>query len=449
MTNPSLYRQHLSVLDQVLTDALDRAGRKGIKLSGVLFHAGRAACYHRDDQDIPFRATPHFLRYVPLNGPEHCVLARPGRAPRVVRVAPQDYWYESVKPEPSYWQQDVELAEVPALADALNVTGPLAGVAYVGNSKEAAAELGIPESLVEPAPLLAALDWARAVKTEHEVALIEVAARAAAEGHRVARKAFESGASEREIHWAFLQASGMLEKDLPFETIVAYDEKTATLHYQNKRAVIPTKKLTFMLDSGAACDGYASDITRTWVRDGVHPVFRALLQGLDKAQRELVKNVTAGRAFLDLHLQAHRSTAQLLVENKIVKASAEECFERGITRAFLPHGLGHHLGLQVHDVGGRQAGPEGGVIAPPAEYPALRNTRALEPGHVVTIEPGIYFIPMLLHELKGDAAGKLLNWPLVQELLPHGGIRIEDDVLCTSAGPRDLTRHLIQGPRGD
>ncbi len=448
MTTAALYRRHLAVLDGILADALERAGRQGLKLSGVLFHAGRAAYYHRDDQEIAFRATPHFLRYAPLNGPEHCLLARPGRTPRLVRVAPRDYWYETVKPEPSYWQQDVELAEVAAFSDVLKVTGPLADTAYVGNSKEAAGELGIPGALVEPEVLIAALDWARARKTDHEIALMEVAAERAAEGHRVARKAFESGASERQIHWAFVEASGMLEKELPFEAIVAYDEKTATLHYQNKRSNIPTRKQVFMLDAGASCDGYASDVTRTWVKSGVHPVFEALLRGLDAAQRDLVGMVTAGRPFLELHVEAHRRTARLLAETNIVKTSADECFRRGITRTFLPHGLGHHLGVQVHDVGGRLAGPDGGVTPPPPDYPALRNTRTLEPGHVVTIEPGIYFIPMLLDQLRADPAGQSVDWALVEQLIPHGGMRIEDDVLCTDGAPRDLTRRLIQGPRG-
>jgi hypothetical protein len=79
MSNPRLYQQHLTTLDSVLADVLTRAGKRGMTLDGVLFHAGRSASYHRDDQEIAFRAAPHFLRYVPLNGPEHIVLARPGK----------------------------------------------------------------------------------------------------------------------------------------------------------------------------------------------------------------------------------------------------------------------------------------------------------------------------------------------------------------------------------
>ncbi len=450
MTNADLYRQHLAALDTWLADALQRAAAKGVAADAVLFHAGRAAAYYADDQEIVFHPTPHFVRWVPLEGPEHCVLARPGKKPLVVRVAPRDFWYELAPAPASWWQGEVELHEVPSFGDVAAVTGPLGRVAYVGGAPEAASELGIPAALVNPEALVKPLDWHRATKTAHEIELTLVAARRAAEGHRVARKAFESGASEREIHWAYLQGTGHLEKELPFETIVAYDEKTATLHYQGKRTSIPTGRHTFMLDAGAACDGYASDITRTWVRaNDPDPVFRELLLGLDALERDLVAMVTPGRPYPEIHFAAHRKVAELLCRVGLVKAGPEQAFDQGVTRTFLPHGVGHHLGIQVHDIGGRQAGPDGGVNPPPAGHPFLRNTRVLEPGHLVTIEPGIYFIPMLMDELEAAPAGRLVDWTLARRLVACGGIRIEDDVLCTAAGPRDLTRDLIQGPRGE
>ncbi|NJL29799.1 MAG: M24 family metallopeptidase, partial [Thermoanaerobaculia bacterium] len=119
-------------------------------------------------------------------------------------------------------------------------------------------------------------------------------------------------------------------------------------------------------------------------------------------ERRLVAGVIAGRPYLEIHVEAHRLIAELLAATGLVKVSAEEAFDRGLTRSFLPHGVGHHLGLQVHDVGGRQTGPDGGVTPPPAQYPFLRNTRTLEPGHFVTIEPGLYFIPLLLDPLRAS-----------------------------------------------
>ena len=137
----------------------------------------------------------------------------------------------------------------------------------------------------------------------------------------------------------------------------------------------------------------------------------------------------------------------MLIEAGVVKTGLEKAVESRLASAFFPHGVGHLIGLQVHDVGGHQAGPEGGEAPPPEEHPFLRNTRILEPGHVVTIEPGLYFIPMLLDPWRnGDKAG-VVDWDLVDRLLPHGGIRIEDNVVCTEDGPVDLTRPLIAGPR--
>jgi Xaa-Pro dipeptidase len=448
VTTTELYRRHLEVLDGYLTRALEQAGRHGLALTGVLCHAGRAVPYHADDEMVPFWATPHFRRWVPLPDPEHVVLARPGEQPLVVEVRPKDFWFDSSPAPASYWQPAVRRAEVASFAEVAGVLGPLAGVAYLGNSPAAAAELGIPGELVEPQALLAPLDWYRAYKTEHEVALLSAAARRAGGGHRQARAAFDAGASEREIHWSYLQGTGQLERELPFGTITALDRKASILHYQGKRGPETAPGNVLLLDAGAGCDGYAADVTRTWVRPGADNAFQELVRGLDAVERDLVAMVTPGRPYLEIHLAAHQRVAELLIDLEIVKAGAEEAVERGVTRAFFPHGVGHQLGIQVHDVGGHQAGPEGGEVPPPADHPTLRNTRIVEEGHVVTIEPGIYFIPMLLEPLRQGDARPLVDWPLVDHLTPHGGVRIEDNVVCTARGPRDLTRPLIEGPRG-
>jgi Xaa-Pro dipeptidase len=279
------------------------------------------------------------------------------------------------------------------------------------------------------------------------VALLDLACRKAADGHRQAKQAFEHGASEREIHRAYLQGSDQMEAESPFSSIVALDEKAAILHYQGKRGEEAAPGRVLLLDAGAGFDGYAADVTRTWVRPGADSTFRALVEGLDSLERDLVAMVAPGRPYPEIHLEAHRRVAQLLVAVGVLRTSAEEAVARRLTRAFFPHGVGHQLGIQVHDVGGRQASPEGGEVPPPDEH-VLRNTRTLEAGHVVTIEPGVYFIPMLLDPLRQGEAAHLVDWSLVDLLAPYGGARIEDDVLATEAGARDLTRPKIEGPRG-
>ena len=105
----------------------------------------------------------------------------------------------------------------------------------------------------------------------------------------------------------------------------------------------------------------------------------------------------------------------------------------GVTRAFFPHGIGHFLGVQVHDVAGKP-------VPSPADAPFLRLMRTLEPGMVVTIEPGLYFIPSLLEPLLSGPLERHINRPLLDELQGCGGIRIEDNVVVTDSGCRNLTR---------
>jgi Xaa-Pro dipeptidase len=135
--------------------------------------------------------------------------------------------------------------------------------------------------------------------------------------------------------------------------------------------------------------------------------------------------------------------AQVLADHRLVRCTAESAFDAGITRTFLPHGVGHLIGLQTHDVGGQQASPEGGLRPPPEAYPTLRLTRDVEAEQVFTIEPGLYFIPMLLEEARHGPAGQDIDWPRVEALAPCGGIRIEDNVVATADGVRNLTREAF------
>jgi Xaa-Pro dipeptidase len=141
-----------------------------------------------------------------------------------------------------------------------------------------------------------------------------------------------------------------------------------------------------------------------------------------------------------VHLEAHRAIGQLLGDAGIVRCDAETAVAEGVTSVFFPHGIGHLLGLQVHDVAGLAASAVGGEIPRPAGHPFLRLTRVLEPGFVVTVEPGLYFIDLLLEAARADGRGRHIDWDAVERLKPFGGIRIEDDVVCTTAAPENLTR---------
>jgi Xaa-Pro dipeptidase len=404
----------------------------------LVISSGQPFTYFADDQDAPFNTVPHFRHYCPLSGPHHVLRLTPGNKPLLVRYAPEDFWYEQLPLGNPFWLEGFDVVEAPSLEAVWEAVGKPARAAYIGNETEKAAEAGL---ALNPAGLTAFLDWGRSEKSAYEIHCIDDATVKAARGHLAGRAAFLAGASELEIHYAFLQAVGSLEFELAFASIVAQNEKGATLHYENKRSFRGGHSL--LLDCGARTLGYASDITRTTAAPGCDERFQALLAGMEKNQLELCAAVKADLPFGELHHLSHLKLAALLKEHKLIDAEPEEAIKLGLTRPFYPHGLGHHLGIQVHDVAGKLAGPDGTFKAPPAEHPTLRTTRTLEAGHVITIEPGLYFIPMLLRPFRGNEHAGRFNWTLIDELAPLGGIRIEDDVLVTADGPRNLTRpHL-------
>jgi Xaa-Pro dipeptidase len=155
-------------------------------------------------------------------------------------------------------------------------------------------------------------------------------------------------------------------------------------------------------------------------------------------QQRLCSSARIGMPYEQLHDESHRLTAAVLREVGVAHGSVDEMVASGVTRAFYPHGLGHSLGLQTHDVGCsiRLARPDN---------PFLRNTTDVAEGQVFTIEPGIYFIEPLLSALRATAAGALVDWSMVDALAPLGGVRIEDDihVVGGDAVVRNLTREQL------
>ncbi len=148
----------------------------------------------------------------------------------------------------------------------------------------------------------------------------------------------------------------------------------------------------------------------------------------------------AGLEFTELHLRCHHKIAELLAEIGVAKGSPETLIEAGVTAAFYPHGLGHLLGIQVHDVGGHQVDDTGTTVDPPSGHPYLRLTRPLEVDQVLTIEPGLYVIDMLLDDLAGTPAQDMVDGERLAWLRPYGGIRIEDNVRVLADGCENLTR---------
>jgi Xaa-Pro dipeptidase len=236
----------------------------------------------------------------------------------------------------------------------------------------------------------------------------------------------------------YLRACGHTETELPYSNIVALNEHAAVLHYQHQERNSPPQRRSFLIDAGAQFNGYASDVTRTY--SAADDEFAALVRGMDKLQLELCDQVRNGVDYASIHLDAHRRIANLLREAGVIKVSADDALSSGLSSVFFPHGIGHLLGLQVHDVAGFSVSPDGRQKARPKGHPYLRLTRTLEPGVAVTIEPGLYFIDALLAEARKSDHARNIDWQKVDRFRLYGGIRIEDNVVCTTGAPENLTR---------
>jgi len=447
MNQQELYDAHVKSVLADFERALDRSAEAGAAFDGVVLHAGGEILVHRDDQPHLFRQDFNFARLAPLPGPDHLAVVRPGARPKLIRVVPRDYWYEAPAEPAVEVGHLFDYVEVPDVEDAIAEAGETESCAFLGEDLEIASALGVDEEAVEPETLTASIDWDRAYKTSWEAECVREAAKKAARGHAAVCAGAAEGMSERELHHAYIAAAGLVEAEVPYPNIIGWNEHAAVLHYQSKDADRPAEPRVLLIDGGASHLGYACDVTRTWAQPGAGGLFAQLLDGMEELQRELVAGVGHEVEYIDLHARTHEGIARILIEAGILRGSVDEVLERRLTLPFMPRGLGHHRALQVHDVAGHQVDPSGTHMDPPAQHPFLRTTRRLEKGHLVTIEPGLYFIPMLLDPVRASEHTGNVDWGKVESLIGCGGIRIEDNVLVTEQGQEDLTRPLIPAHR--
>ena len=433
-TLASLYPQHIDTLLARSAEALQRGG-----FAHLLIPSGTLHYQAFDDRDYPYAVNPQFKAWLPLTrAPGSWLLISPGQRPKLLFLQPHDYWHVVPDAPSGYWVEHFDIVTIRTPDEVLmHLPQDLASCAIVGELQSALGDV-IPNN---PAAVVQYLEYHRAFKTPYEIEMMRQASRIGVRAHRAAERAFRAGASEFGIHLAYCQAAGQDANDLPYGNIVALNEHGAVLHYTDRDRVPPKPVRSFLIDAGASFGGYASDITRTY--SAADDEFAAMIRAVDAAQLTLCDHVRTGTDYAHIHLQAHLLLAGVLREFGVLKVSPEDALASGVSSAFFPHGIGHGIGLQVHDVAGFAASDSGGTIAKPDGHPYLRLTRTLAPGMVVTIEPGIYFIDMLLDELKAKGLGDAVDWARVEAFKPFGGIRIEDDVVCTEGAPINLTREAF------
>ena len=427
-----LYSAHLTEQLERISGALAAANcdHLWIDNGGLLTRFADDTCY-------PFRANPYLVEVVPLTGHPHSHLfITPGEKPRLAIRQREDIWHSQAALPGQCDAFDIVHYTDPRDLKKLLPAGRVAAITSQPDHTSSSVE-------INPPRLLDFLDYQRAVKTDYAIAQTVAATRAAAAGHNAAYAAFSAGANEQQIHREYLYACGQSEYELPYDAIVATDSHAAVLHH-TLRSDQAHHHQSLLLDAGASSSGYGSDITRTLAGAKAPALFADLISALDSAQQQLAAAVIPGCEFIDLQRDADLAINKILCASNILNCSLEQAIEEQLASFFFPHGIGHLLGVQVHDRGGQLADATGRRRPPPQSNPMLRCTRRLEEKMLVTVEPGIYFIPQLLAKIPTHQR-PLINWQAVDELLPCGGIRIEDNVVAAPVRGRNLTREQLTG----
>ena len=291
----------------------------------------------------------------------------------------------------------------------------------------------------------------RLVKDEGEIALLDSAAEIGYAMHTCARKGIRPGRIEQEIVGDMEGVTLSYGWGTSFATILTQHGEIFHCHSHDK-PLEPGKLL--LVDAGAESNQhYASDHTRTYPVSGrFSPVQRDIYQIVYECNELAFSLTRPGIAYRDVHIAAARHMLDCLGQLGIVRGDTDEMVADGIAGLFMPHGLGHNMGLDVHDMedlGENLVGyDDDQARSSQLGLGSLRMARRLEPGNVITDEPGIYFIPDLIAQWRGEGTDKgRVCYDKLEGFLDFGGIRLEDDVLVTPDGARRLgSRRLPVAP---
>ena len=310
--------------------------------------------------------------------------------------------------------------------------------------------LGIPPARQEGSvPFIRAIVAQRSYKSAEEVEEIEKACNVTADMHITAMKVLRPGMYEYEVVAEMNRVAESNNCELSFATIATVNGQTLHNHYHGNK-VKPGD--LFLIDAGAEVEsGYAGDMSSTVPADKTFtPRQRAVYEIQNTMHLEAVKALCPGIPYMDVYDLSARVRVEGMKELGLMKGNAEDAVREGAHALFYPHGLGHMMGLDVHDMenlGELWVGYNGQPKSTQFGRKSQRLAIPLEPGFVHTVEPGIYFIPELIDLWKGEKKFKdFINYDKVEEYRNFGGIRNEEDYLITETGARRLGKKIPLTP---
>ncbi len=412
--------------------------------NGVVFIQGAETMYRYDtDYEFPFRQESNFWYLTGVNEAECSLVLDLKKEEYHLFVPERDaqyaVWHGYVKTKEQY-QEEYQPDHLHSRNDILKVLNDLKPeTVYCIDDEQAEFVEDLNRGFnVETEALVDALTYCRALKTDWELDQMREACRVNDLAYLEVMKSIKPGMYEYEMKAIFnkVQIENGLLQDA-YNGIFASGVNASILHYVVNNSKIKDGDL-FLMDSGFECNGYASDYTRTFPANGKYTdiqkgIYNSVLAGMDK----VLDSIKPGVKMEDLHLLASRTMMEGLKDMGIVKGNVDDMMNENIFALFFPHGLGHFLGLDTHDVGGYPKGVDR-IDRPGIKF--LRARRELLPGMVITIEPGIYFVPAVLEPAMADPEkNQFLNTDKVADLLGFGGVRIEDDIIVTEDGLENMT----------
>ncbi|KAJ2455912.1 hypothetical protein EV183_000528 [Coemansia sp. RSA 2336] len=293
--------------------------------------------------------------------------------------------------------------------------------------------------LVDTESLLEPLHEARVFKDEFEIAIMRQANQISGDAHVKLMRTTQLGMNEAQVRGHFVGYT--LGQGCMYEaygSIAACGRNAAILHYMKNNKQLDSKEEMILVDAGATYENYASDITRTWpVGPKFTPECRAIYQIVLDMQKQVIAACAPHKQWEDMHILSNRVAAQGLLDLGILKGDIDGIMENYVVGYFMPHGIGHLIGIDTHDVGGYPKGTQR------IDKPGLRNLRSrreMLPNMVFTVEPGLYFVDDILKEAQQNPkVAQFINFDKVAEYRKVGGVRIEDNIVITEDGNYNLT----------